>query len=365
MILRKGISLHQHHGNLIRPTYMLTKRSFAAVKELPWCRPTRPATRTKPNNIVKQTNDNMITNPSPGHTTIDASTVASTVTSSTTATSICQTCTPLNSIDEKNKKFGFGIVAAMDQNRIIGANGSLPWDIPEDREHFETLTRGKILIIGRKTFLNERGQNDFSHVDHCKNIIIVSTTLPSDDSSTNTTNYTHSGIVDKIDSKIHFVQSFDAAIKLASTILEQDDDDDDADDDTAVDDGKTAMISRNENDNEEVQGVPIEINCWVGGGQRIYEEALRHPMAIELQLTHIKSIDENKKRELECYIKEGKVAFFPAKYRYDNAFNEIHDLSRNGKDTTNKDCFTYSFHVYRKKKRSNFINTNLGFKNLI
>jgi dihydrofolate reductase len=33
----------------------------------------------------------------------------------------------------------------------IGYNGSIPWDIPEDIEHFKQLTIGGIVIMGRKT----------------------------------------------------------------------------------------------------------------------------------------------------------------------------------------------------------------------
>ena len=34
----------------------------------------------------------------------------------------------------------------------IGKNGSIPWHIPEDLKHFETLTRGHMVVIGRKTW---------------------------------------------------------------------------------------------------------------------------------------------------------------------------------------------------------------------
>lgn len=44
------------------------------------------------------------------------------------------------------------IIVAMAKNRVIGRNGRIPWDIPEDREHFKTLTMGHIMVMGRRTF---------------------------------------------------------------------------------------------------------------------------------------------------------------------------------------------------------------------
>ncbi len=43
------------------------------------------------------------------------------------------------------------IVAAA-QNGVIGNNNTLPWDIPEDMKFFRDKTKGKALIMGRKTF---------------------------------------------------------------------------------------------------------------------------------------------------------------------------------------------------------------------
>ena len=44
------------------------------------------------------------------------------------------------------------IIAAMAENRVIGHNGIIPWDIPEDRRRFRELTLGHPAIMGRKTF---------------------------------------------------------------------------------------------------------------------------------------------------------------------------------------------------------------------
>jgi len=37
-------------------------------------------------------------------------------------------------------------------NRVIGANGKLPWHLPEDLKHFKTLTLGHPVVMGRKTW---------------------------------------------------------------------------------------------------------------------------------------------------------------------------------------------------------------------
>lgn len=44
------------------------------------------------------------------------------------------------------------LVAAMAKNRVIGANNTLPWRLPEDLRHFKALTMGHPVIMGRKTF---------------------------------------------------------------------------------------------------------------------------------------------------------------------------------------------------------------------
>lgn len=43
-------------------------------------------------------------------------------------------------------------VVAMDPNRVIGANGTLPWHLPEDLAFFKKTTLGHPIIMGRKTF---------------------------------------------------------------------------------------------------------------------------------------------------------------------------------------------------------------------
>ncbi len=44
------------------------------------------------------------------------------------------------------------IVVAMARNRVIGRDNDLPWRLPEDLKRFKTLTMGKPMVMGRKTF---------------------------------------------------------------------------------------------------------------------------------------------------------------------------------------------------------------------
>lgn len=43
-------------------------------------------------------------------------------------------------------------VAAMSRNRVIGADGKIPWHLPEDLRWFKELTMGGTLLMGRVTF---------------------------------------------------------------------------------------------------------------------------------------------------------------------------------------------------------------------
>jgi hypothetical protein len=40
----------------------------------------------------------------------------------------------------------------MDEARIIGKDGALPWHLPEDLAHFKALTTGQVVVMGRKTW---------------------------------------------------------------------------------------------------------------------------------------------------------------------------------------------------------------------
>ena len=40
----------------------------------------------------------------------------------------------------------------MAENRVIGRDNKMPWDLPSDRRRFHSITRGHPIILGRKTF---------------------------------------------------------------------------------------------------------------------------------------------------------------------------------------------------------------------
>lgn len=63
------------------------------------------------------------------------------------------------------------LIAAVAKNGVIGRNGTLPWDFPEDRAYFRRLTRGGALIMGRRTFA------EIGHPLPDRATVIVSRTL--------------------------------------------------------------------------------------------------------------------------------------------------------------------------------------------
>jgi dihydrofolate reductase len=44
------------------------------------------------------------------------------------------------------------VVAMTKKGKVIGKENKLPWDIPEELNHFRKLTRGGVIIMGRKTY---------------------------------------------------------------------------------------------------------------------------------------------------------------------------------------------------------------------
>ena len=44
------------------------------------------------------------------------------------------------------------LIVAYAHNNVIGNKGRIPWDLPDDREHFKQLTLGSLVIMGRRTF---------------------------------------------------------------------------------------------------------------------------------------------------------------------------------------------------------------------
>lgn len=44
------------------------------------------------------------------------------------------------------------LVAAVAENGVIGHDGGIPWNIPEDLKHFRRVTRDNTVVMGRRTF---------------------------------------------------------------------------------------------------------------------------------------------------------------------------------------------------------------------
>ena len=43
-------------------------------------------------------------------------------------------------------------IAAVALNGIIGRDGRIPWELPEDLQRFKKLTQGTSVVMGRKTY---------------------------------------------------------------------------------------------------------------------------------------------------------------------------------------------------------------------
>ena len=44
------------------------------------------------------------------------------------------------------------MIAAMAHGRVIGADNDMPWHLPADLKHFKSVTMGKPVIMGRRTY---------------------------------------------------------------------------------------------------------------------------------------------------------------------------------------------------------------------
>jgi dihydrofolate reductase len=44
------------------------------------------------------------------------------------------------------------LVVALSRNGVIGADNALPWHLPGDLKHFKSVTLGKPVVMGRRTF---------------------------------------------------------------------------------------------------------------------------------------------------------------------------------------------------------------------
>ena len=196
----------------------------------------------------------------------------------------------------------FGVVAAMSRNLVIGMDGKIPWRVPQDRALFKQLTRDKILIVGRNTF--EEAPNQ-CHIDHTRYCIVVSNSLETLEDK---------NVDDGID-RLKLARSFKEALDQAKKLSEH---------------LPTTNLETTEDDG---------LVCWVGGGENIYEEAIRHPSAKEL---HLSTID------LEIDIRRG-VARFPAKHRWDNNYTIL--STNRFDDPKESDTPAFSYSIWKRKTR--------------
>jgi dihydrofolate reductase len=254
--------------NLFRNKLNIRPHRAFSVKELPWCSP--KSSITKKDQWATQLKDKH----------------------------------PIsNKTVEKRCTFQIGVIAAMDENRVIGIDGQLPWTLPEDRNHFISFTRNKTIVIGRNTYFENA---DLSHISHAKNVIVVSKTM-NDDHLKNFTNIDNATNPSQFTSK-----SLEEAISLAITLHRSDPSD-------------------------------SNIQCWIAGGQKLYEEALRNSNTSELRLTfvHVKSDYDPRKQT---------VSRFPPQYRYDNDFAEVKVSER--MIQSKNDGIWMSFRVFKRKVKS-------------
>lgn len=54
----------------------------------------------------------------------------------------------------KNLNKSISLIVAMDERRLIGRDGDLPWRLSNDLRHFKALTLGKSILMGRKTWVS-------------------------------------------------------------------------------------------------------------------------------------------------------------------------------------------------------------------
>nr|AIA14879.1 Dihydrofolate reductase [uncultured bacterium] len=48
------------------------------------------------------------------------------------------------------------LLVAVADNGVIGAHGTIPWRLKSDQQRFKTMTMGKPIVMGRKTFVSLR-----------------------------------------------------------------------------------------------------------------------------------------------------------------------------------------------------------------
>jgi dihydrofolate reductase len=114
-------------------------------------------------------------------------------------------------------------IAALAENRVIGAGGKIPWHLPEDFKFFKEQTTGHTIVMGRKTWAS-LGRP----LPRRRNIVVSRTLAPGENT-------------------------------LPGAVVV--------------------------NDWNEIAKLPPHGDCWIIGGAEIYAQAL--PRCAELFLTHV------------------------------------------------------------------------------
>jgi dihydrofolate reductase len=201
----------------------------------------------------------------------------------------------------------FGIVAAMSRNHVIGVNGTLPWKLPSDRMYFKHLTKGKVLILGRRTLLED---SKLRHIAHASRVIVLSRTVAEEELTA--LQACHSDL----SLSFSIARSFPKALDLARRLEYKKDPD-----------GST----------KEGNAPSSQIECWVVGGERVYHEAVLHPSADRLHLTVV---------DIDVDERNGSISRFPAKYRWDNKFQLLSSSPQSDAGVG----LSYRIDVYRRLK---------------
>ena len=195
----------------------------------------------------------------------------------------------------------FGIIAAMSNNNIIGVKGTIPWNIPADRREFTRITRDKVLIVGRKTFEEQR---NLSHISQAAKCIVISKSLDGDNIQS---------VVSKIDTEVLIVRSFPEALDVARHLVE-----------------KNTSSGNDATD---------DIDCWIAGGQDIYHMSVLHPSAWIVHLTII-NIDV----DVSSYA-PSEITRFPPMYHWDNRFTKISEIEN---ITQDEKAIKFTQYTYKK-----------------
>jgi len=66
------------------------------------------------------------------------------------------------------------LIAAVAANRVIGADGDVPWHYPEDLSHFKQTTIGHPVVMGRRTFESIQRELD-GPLPERRNIVLTTT----------------------------------------------------------------------------------------------------------------------------------------------------------------------------------------------